>query len=143
MLSFWHCTFTMPKHTYVIDTALLLCRSIQVSYYDWRAIVVRWLFMPFFRIFKSFPSKRVIWVLSIRDNSILFITNKSHKAHLLSCTQRCLFKLQKIQSLKNFVSMAIQGTQVPMYTKQTLFLYFSDFLIIYLFILYEKQNKQH
>ena len=35
--------------------------------------------------------------------------------------------------------MAIQGTQVPMYTKHTLFLYFSDFLI-FLF-LYEKQNK--
>ena len=35
-----------------------------------------------------------------------------------------------IQSLENFVSMAIQGTQVPMYTKHTLFLY-------------EKQNKQN
>ena len=33
--------------------------------------------------------------------------------------------------------MAIQGTQVPMYTKQTLFLYFSDFSIFF----YEKQNK--
>ena len=32
-----------------------------------------------------------------------------------------------IQSLENFVSMAIQDTQVPMYTKHTLFLYFSDF----------------
>ena len=42
-----------------------------------------------------------------------------------------------IQSLENFVSMAIQGTQVPMYTKHTLFLYFSDF-----FILKKKQNKQ-
>ena len=29
-----------------------------------------------------------------------------------------------IQSLENFVSMAIQGTQVPMYTKHTMFLYF-------------------
>ena len=37
--------------------------------------------------------------------------------------------------------MAIQGTQVPMYTKNTLFLYFSDFSIIYLFLFYEKQNK--
>ena len=37
------------------------------------------------RIFKSFPSKRVIWVLSTRDNLILLITNTSHKAHLLSC----------------------------------------------------------
>ena len=35
--------------------------------------------------------------------------------------------------------MAIQGTQVPMYIKHTLFLYFSDFFIF--FILYEKQNK--
>ena len=36
--------------------------------------------------------------------------------------------------------MVIQGTQVPMYTKHTLFLYFSDFSILFLF-LYEKQNK--
>ena len=43
-----------------------------------------------------------------------------------------------IQSLENLVSMAIQGTQVPMYTKHTLFLYFFDFSIF----LYEKQNKQ-
>ena len=41
----------MPKHTNVIDTALLLCRSIQVSYYDWRVIVVRLLLMPFFQDF--------------------------------------------------------------------------------------------
>ena len=34
--------------------------------------------------------------------------------------------------------MAIQGTQVPMYTKHTLFFYFSDFSIF----LYEKQNKE-
>ena len=47
------------------------------------------------------------------------------------------------QSLENFVSMAIQGTQVPMYTKHTLFLYFSDFSIfIFFYFLYQKQNKQ-
>ena len=46
-----------------------------------------------------------------------------------------------IESLENFVSMAIQGTQVPRYTKHTLFLYFSDFSIFFLF-LYQKQNKQ-
>ena len=53
-----------------------------------------------------------------------------------------------IQSLENFVSMAIQGTQVPKYTKHTLFLYFSDFT---LFILKKKKklnnqtkiDKQH
>ena len=37
--------------------------------------------------------------------------------------------------------MAIQGTQVLMYTEHTLFLYFSDFFLIFLF-LYQKQNKQ-
>ena len=42
-----------------------------------------------------------------------------------------------IQSLENFVSMAIQGTQIPMYTKHTLFLYFSDFSIFF----NVKQNK--
>ena len=44
------------------------------------------------------------------------------------------------QSLENVISMAIQGTQVPMYTKHTLFLYFSDFSIFFLFL--SKQNKQ-
>ena len=47
MVSIWHSNFAIPKHTNVINTALLLCRSIQVSYYDWRATVVRWLFIPF------------------------------------------------------------------------------------------------
>ena len=46
--------------------------------------------------------------------------------------------LQTIQILENFVSMAIQGTQIPMYTEHTLFLYFSNFS---LFILKNKQNK--
>ena len=36
--------------------------------------------------------------------------------------------------------MAIQGTQVPMYSKHTLFLYFSDFSIFFIYF-YEKQNK--
>ena len=42
-----HSNFAMLKHANVIDTALLLCRSIQVSYYDWWETVVRWLFIPF------------------------------------------------------------------------------------------------
>ena len=57
-------------------------------------------------------------MLSIRDNLILLITNKSHQTHLLSCTERYSSKLQKIQSLENFVS------------------------IFYFLFLYEKQNKE-
>ena len=53
--------------------------------------------------------------------------------------KRCSSKLQEIQRLENFVSMAIQDTQVPMYTKHTLFLYFFDFFLI--FILKNKINK--
>ena len=50
--------------------------------------------------------------------------------------------MQKIQSLENFVSMAIQGTQVPMYTKHTLFLYFFDFSKkIYFYM--KNKNKQN
>ena len=78
-------------------------------------------------------------MLSIRDYLIVLITNTSHKTHLLSCALRYSSKLQKIQSLENFISMAIQGTQVPMYTKHTLFLYFSDFPIFFIW----KKNKQH
>ena len=69
------------------------------------------------------------------DHLIVLITNMSHKAHLLSCALRCSSKLQEIQSLENSISMA---TQVPIYTKHTLFLYFSDFSKKKN---YEKQNK--
>ena len=47
-----------------------------------------------------------------------------------------------IRSLENFVSMAIQGTQVPIYTKHTLFLYFSDFSKFFLLKKNEKKTKQ-
>ena len=46
-----------------------------------------------------------------------------------------------IQNLEDFVSMDIQGTQVPKYTKHTLFLYFPDFSIFFLNFYKEKQNK--
>ena len=67
--------------------------------------------------------------------------NTSHKTHLLSYTLRCSSKLQKIQSLENFASMVIQGIKVPMYTKHTLLLYFSDFSIFIYF--YENKIKQN
>ena len=62
--------------------------------------------------------------MSVKYNRLLNHTH--HKAHLLSCALRCSFKLQKIQSLEKFVSMTIQGTQVPMYTNTH---YFCIFLI--------------
>ena len=37
----------LPNDVKHFDIPLLLCRSIQMSFHDWRAIVVRWLFMPF------------------------------------------------------------------------------------------------
>ena len=77
-------------------------------------------------------------MLSIRYYLIVLIINTSHKNHLLSCALRCSSKVQEIQSLENFVSMAIQGTQVTIYTKHTLFLYFFDFSIFLNF--YEKKK---
>ena len=52
-----------------------------------------------------------------------------------------------MQSLEKIVSIAIQDTQVPMYTKHTLFLYFSDFLIFFIYFYMKKKinktkNKQ-
>ena len=47
-----------------------------------------------------------------------------------------------IQSLENFGSMAIQGTQVPMYTQLTLFLYFSDFSKKKLIFIKKKKKKK-
>ena len=80
----WHSNFAMPKHTNVIDTALLLCRSIQVSFYDWRATVVRWLLMPFSQYFLVIPVKKSDTSVKYK-RQLNFITNKSHKAHYLSC----------------------------------------------------------
>ena len=48
----------MPKYTNVIDTALLLCRSIQVSFYDWQTTMMRWLLMPFSQDFLVLPVKK-------------------------------------------------------------------------------------
>ena len=81
--------------------------------------------------FSHSHQKRVIWVLCIRDYLIVLITTVSHKAHLLSYALRRSSKLQKIQNLENFVSMAIQGTQVLIYTN-TLFFFL---------ILFWKTNK--
>ena len=50
--------FAMPKHTNVIYTALLLCRGIHMSFYDWRATVMRWLLMPFSQDFSVLPVKK-------------------------------------------------------------------------------------
>ena len=93
-----------------------------MSFHDWWTIVVRWLFMPFSYDFLVLPIKNSD--MSVKYKKLLNLTHHKHEP----------------QSLENFVSLAIQGTQVPMYTKYTLFLYFSDFSII-IFILYEKQNK--
>ena len=78
-------------------------------------------------------------MLSTKDNLILLITNKSHKAHLLSCAYRCLSKLQEIQNLKNFISMVIQGTQVPMYINTHSFYIFLIFSFYFLSIFLFKQ----
>ena len=68
--------FAMPKHTNVIDIALLLCRSIPVSNYDWRVTMVRWLFMPFSQDFLVLPVKK-------SDKSVKFKKqlNRTHHKH--------------------------------------------------------------
>ena len=63
----------MPKHTNVIDSALLLCRSINVSFYDWRTIVVKWLLMPFSQDFLVLPVKKSD--MSVKYKRLLNLTH--------------------------------------------------------------------
>ena len=81
--------------------------------------------------------------MSIKYKRLLNRTDHKHEPQnsFASYALRCSSMLQEIQSLENFVSKAIQGTQVSMYTKHTMFLCFSDFLKIFKIFFYEKQNK--
>ena len=84
-------------------------------------------------------------MLSIGDYLIILITNTSHKAHLLSYVLRCSSKLQEIQSLENFVSMAIQGIISTNVHKHTFFFFF--FVVIFyifqnFFLKKKKTEKQ-
>ena len=63
----------MPKHTDVIDTAVLLCRSIQVSYYDWQATIMKWLLMPFSHDFLVLLDKKSD--MSVKNNRLLNLTH--------------------------------------------------------------------
>ena len=42
----------------ISDIPILLCLSIQMSFYDWRTTVVRWLLMPFSQDFLVLPVKK-------------------------------------------------------------------------------------
>ena len=73
----WHSNFAMSKHKNFIDTTLLLCQSIHVSYYDWRATVVRWLFMSFSQNFLVFPVKKSD--MSVKFKRQLNCTHHKHE----------------------------------------------------------------
>ena len=121
-----------------LNITILLCWSTQMLYMiGGLSLWDDYLYLSL-RIFWLFPLKKVIWVLSIRNHLIVLITNTSHRAHLLSCALKCSSKVQEIQSLKNFVSMAVQGTQVPMYTNTH---YFCIFLIFQKFFKFFMKNK--
>ena len=47
----------MPKHTNIIDITLAMPKHTDVIH-DWRAIVVRWLLMPFSQDFLVLPVKK-------------------------------------------------------------------------------------
>ena len=46
------------KYPMIFYIPILLCLSIQISFYDWRATVVRWLLIPFSQNFLVLPVKK-------------------------------------------------------------------------------------
>ena len=68
----------------VIDITLAMSKHTDVIH-DWWATVVRWLLMSFSQDFLVIPVKKSDTSVKYKRQLNLLITNKSHKAHLLSC----------------------------------------------------------
>ena len=108
-----------------------VCDGIQVPYYDWWATVLRWLFMPFSLDFLVLPVKKSD--MSVKYKRQLNLTHHKQRATKITCLvvhrdSHLIYKRYKVQKK---ISMAIQGPQVSMYTKHTLFLYFFSFFLFY------------
>ena len=132
----------MPKHTNVIDTALLLCRSVQVSYYDWWSTVVRWLFMLFSQDFLVLPAKKSD--MHVKFKRQLNCTHHRHEPQS-SLAQLCIEMLIQVTKDTNFRRFCFN--RHPRYTstiykKHTLFLYFSDFSIFFFFFFFKKNKTK-
>ena len=65
------------KYPMIFDIPILLCLSTQMSYYDWRATVVRWLFMPFSLDFLVIPVKKND--MSVKYKRQLNLTHHKHE----------------------------------------------------------------
>ena len=74
------------KYPMIFDIPILLCLSIQMSFYDWRATMVRWLLMPFSEDFLVHPFKKSDTSVKYKRQLNLTHHNKSHKPHLLNRT---------------------------------------------------------
>ena len=61
----------------VINIAFLLCRSIHMSFHDWRTTIVRWLFMHFSQDFLVFPVKKSD--TSVKSKRSLNLTYYKHE----------------------------------------------------------------
>ena len=124
MLSIWHCTFAMPKHTDIIS---------------WLAGNNDEMVIYAFLLGFSSPSyqKKMIQVLSTNDYLILLITNTSHKAHLFSCALRCSSKLQEIQSLETLFQRSSKVHKYQ-YTQTHCFCIFFYFPILF----NDRQSKE-
>ena len=61
------------KYPMIFEIPILLCLSIQVSYYDWRATVVRRLLMHFSQDFLVLPIKKS--VMSIKYKRQINLTH--------------------------------------------------------------------
>ena len=99
--------------------------------YDWRVLVVRWLFMPNLGFSSLSRQKEWFKTWKIKDQP-------NHTNHMKeSQSSHCLVVHEdahlsyKSYKVKNFVSKAIQGTQVPIYTNTHYFCIFQNFSFFY------------
>ena len=126
-----------------------VCDGIQVSYYDWWATVVKWLFIHFSFHFLVLPVKKID--MSVKYKGQLNLTHHKQRATKLTCfvlhrDSHLIYKRYKVQK-KNFNGHS-RCTSINVHKTHTVFVFFFFFFFFFtqnthIFFLFQWPSKVH